>query len=208
MNARPVGRPQASGGTARKTPAPGPHLGQVELWGGPTPHRNITPEVEYGMSVVVMEATPARTLVDPAFFERLSLRVAQSHGLDQERAEAVTDQAIAYLATCAQKPEDAPPLFMSRAVDPAWHAFLEYTREYDTFFALHGWPKVNHNPCDGFGGKIYPPAADVLPLTVAAIEPAGFRVAPELWEEGADCGDTCGDDGGGGNPLPTCEHSN
>ncbi|PWI08313.1 hypothetical protein DIZ27_23015 [Streptomyces sp. NWU339] len=153
-----------------------------------------------------MEATAARTLVAPEFFERLSLRVAKNTGLDQERAEAITDQALAYLATCAQKPEGAPSLFMSRAVDPAWHTFFEYTHQYDSFFTSHGWRKVHHNPCDGFGGVSYPPAADVLPLTVAAIEAAGYRVDPELWQAEVDCGDTCGDDGGGGNPLPTCEH--
>ncbi|MFJ2303738.1 hypothetical protein [Streptomyces sp. NPDC087787] len=159
------------------------------------------------MSAPVMEAVSARTLVDEDFFMRLSARVATSHGLDQETAEAITEQALAYLATCAQKPKGTASLFMSRTVDPAWHTFFEYTHQYDDFFASRGWPKVHHNPCDGHGGATYPPAAEVLPLTVAAIEAAGYIVRPELWEAGVDCEDTCGDDGGGGNPLPTCEHS-
>ncbi|WP_340376644.1 hypothetical protein U5640_17000 [Streptomyces sp. SS7] len=161
------------------------------------------------MTAPVMEAVSARSLVDPAFFARLSRRVAKNSGLDQEMAERTTDQALAYLATCAQKPEGAASLFMSSAVDPAWHSFMEYTRPYDDFFAGHGWRKVHHNPCDGGpdGKQVYPPAAEVLPLTVAAIEAAGYRVDPDLWVAGVDCEDTCGDDGGGGNPLPSCEHS-
>lgn len=161
------------------------------------------------MSAPVLEAVSARTLVDSAFFARLSRRVAKSNSLDQETAERITDQALAYLATCARKPAGAPSLFMSRDVDPAWHSFMEYTRQYDEFFASHGWPKVHHNPCDGGadGMQVYPPAAEVLPLTVEAIRGAGYRVDRELWQGHVDCGDTCGDDGGGGNPLPTCEHS-
>ncbi|MFI5686062.1 hypothetical protein [Streptomyces sp. NPDC051636] len=159
------------------------------------------------MSAPVMEAVKARTLVAPAFFERLCLRVAKTNDLDRETAEAITEQALAYLATSAQKPEGAPTLYMSADVDPAWHEFMTYTRQYDEFFASHGWPKVHHNPCDGYGGAVYPPAAEVLPLTVAAIQAAGYFVVPELWKAAVDCEDTCGDDGGGGNPLPTCEHS-
>ncbi|MDX3260816.1 hypothetical protein PV336_16485 [Streptomyces sp. MI02-2A] len=162
------------------------------------------------MTAPALELTLARTLVDPAFFDRLSRRVATAHGMDLEKAEAITDQAIAYLATCAQKPTGAPSLFMSAPVDPAWHEFMMYTRQYDEFFAARRWPKVHHNPCDGWGGATYPPHSEVLPLTVAAIEGAGYYVDPELWTASVDCsddGDTCGDDGGGGNPLPTCEHS-
>ncbi|MEV6589354.1 hypothetical protein [Streptomyces acidicola] len=166
------------------------------------------------MTAPVMDATSARTLVDHGFFTRLSRRVANASALDQKTADAATDQALAYLATCAQKPAGAPSLFMSRAVDPAWHAFLEFTHQYDDFFTSRGWPKVHHNPCDGGpdGTQAYPPAAEVLPRTVAAIKDAGFRVVPELWTAEMSCGegdggDTCGDDGGGGNPLPTCEHS-
>jgi hypothetical protein len=161
------------------------------------------------VTATVIERVSARTLVEPAFFQRLSRRVAKTNGLDQAKAEAITDQALAYLATCAQKPTGAASLFMSRDVDPAWHAFMEYTRPYDEFFASKGWPKVHHNPCDGGpdGTEVYPPAAEVLPATVAAMEAAGFLVDRDLWNSAVDCGDTCGDDGGGGNPLPTCEHS-
>ncbi|WP_153814457.1 hypothetical protein [Streptomyces sp. SUK 48] len=159
------------------------------------------------MSAPVIEAVLGRSLVDALFFGRLSRRVARNHGLDMTRAEEITDQALAYLATAARKPAGAPTLYMSAAVDPAWHEFMHDTFEYDRFFERHGWPKVHHQPCDGGpdGARVYPPGTEALPPTVAAIEAAGYRVEPGLWTAGTDCGDTCGDDGVPGNP-PDCGH--
>jgi len=156
------------------------------------------------MSAPVMEAAAARTLVDAAFFTRLSRRVATVHGLNQEKAEAITGQALAYLATCAQKPASAPSYFMCKTVDPAWHAFLEYTREYDAFFARHGWNKVHHNPCD-LPGVAYGDPTVMIPQTLAAIEAAGYQADRDLWTGDLTC-DTCGDDGGEPDPLPCGDH--
>ncbi|MFC8099464.1 hypothetical protein [Streptomyces sp. NPDC057363] len=148
-----------------------------------------------------MEAVSARSLVDPVFFARLSSRVASVNGLELDKAEVITDQALAYLATSAQKQEGAPSFFMCTTVDPAWHAFLEYTREYDAFFNRPGWHKVHHNPCDVPGVDYGDPNA-TIPQTISAIERAGYVVLRGLWS-----GDlTCGDDGGGGNPLPCGDH--
>ena len=157
------------------------------------------------MTAPVLEAVQARTLVDPALFTRLSKRVMTKHSLPQDDAEQIVDQTLAYLAACATKPAGTPMLYMSPDVDKGWHPFLEYTRPYDDFFASHGWQKVQHNPCDA-EGETYPPAAQVLPLTVAAIEQAGYVALPHLWQDNrVDCGDTCGDDGQPGNP-PDCGH--
>ncbi|MFF5404643.1 hypothetical protein ACFY8K_16620 [Streptomyces misionensis] len=158
------------------------------------------------MSAPVIEAVKARTLVSPAFFTRLSRRVAKTAGLDQARAEAITDQALAYLATSAQKPPAGPTLYMSADVDPAWHEFMTFTAEYDAFFQRPGWHKVHHNPCDGWGGATYPAPQEAIPPTTDAIRAAGFEVVPELWTTRVDCGDTCGDDGVPGDPLPCGDH--
>ncbi|MFJ3820332.1 hypothetical protein [Streptomyces nodosus] len=158
------------------------------------------------MSAPVVEAVSARSLVAPEFFARLSARLAKTRRLDQERAEAITDQALAYLATSAQKPEGAPTLYMSSDVDPAWHTFMEFTAEYDRFFQRPGWHKVHHNPCDGFGGATYPAPEVAVPPTVEAIRAAGYTVLPELWNAQVDCEDTCGDDGGTPDPLPCGDH--
>lgn len=156
------------------------------------------------MTAPARQAIAARTLVSPEFFDRLSLRVASVNNLELAVAEEITDQAIAYLAMCAQKPAGAPATFMCKAVDPAWHAFLEYTREYDNFFTHHGWDKVHHNPCD-LPGVAYGDPKVMIPKTVDAIEAAGYLVNRDLWTGDLSC-DTCGDDGGGGNPLPCGDH--
>ena len=156
------------------------------------------------MSAPAIETVSARTLIDPVFFKRLSRRVATTNSPPQDTAEAITDQAIAYLAACAQKPAGAPSYFMCKTVDPAWHAFLEYTREYDAFFARHGWSKVHHNPCD-MPGVDYGDPEVMIPQTIAAIETAGYRVNRGLWTGDLSC-DTCGDDGGKPDPLPCGDH--
>lgn len=158
------------------------------------------------MSAPAIEAVAAKTLVTEGFFARLSQRVAKVAGLDPARAEAITDQALAYLATSATKPEGAPTLYMSADVDPAWHEFMTFTREYDRFFERPGWHKVHHNPCDGWGGATYPAPEVAIPPTVEAIRAAGYVVIPELWTVKVDCDDTCGDDGGTADPLPCGDH--
>lgn len=158
------------------------------------------------MSAPVMESVSARTLVDTDFFIRLSRRVSKTTALEQARAEAITDQALAYLATSAGKPKGAPTLYMSADVDPAWHEFMTFTAEYDAFFQRPGWHKVHHNPCDGWGGATYPAPEAAIPPTVDAIRAAGYAAIPELWTTKVDCGDTCGDDGGTPDPLPCGDH--
>lgn len=158
------------------------------------------------MSAPVIAAVKARTLVSADFFARLSQRVAKANHLSLERAEAITDQALAYLATSAQKPDGSPTLYMSADVDPAWHEFMTFTAAYDQFFQRPGWHKVHHNPCDGWGGAVYPAPEDAIPPTMDAIRAAGYEVTEELWTARVDCGDTCGDDGGQPDPLPCGDH--
>ncbi|KAB1146809.1 hypothetical protein F7R91_14625 [Streptomyces luteolifulvus] len=158
------------------------------------------------MTLQTIEHVTGRSLVGPAFFERLSRRVAKTNGMTPETADAITDQALAYLATSAQKPDGAPTLYMSADVDPAWHEFMTFTAAYDQFFRRPGWHKVHHAPCDGWGGATYPAPHVAIPPTVDAIRAAGYQVVPELWTAKVDCGDTCGDDGKPGDPLPCGDH--
>lgn len=157
------------------------------------------------MSAPAIEAVSARTLVDAGFFTRLSGRIATANSLDAELADRVADQALAYLATSAQREAGAGVLSPSPMVDLGQHAFLEYTEPYDRFFADHGWPKVHHHPFD-VPGRAYEPAAVVLERTTRAIIDAGFVLDDELWAASSvDCG---GDDSDGqpGDPLPCGDH--
>lgn len=156
------------------------------------------------MSAPAIEAVEARTLVDTAFFTRLSRRVSTIHGQDQETAEQITDQTLAYLATAAQKAPDTGTLSPSPTVDLGLHSFLEYTQEYDQFFASHGWTKVHHHPWDD-PTKTYETSGVVIPRTVKAISAAGYVVRPALWEaDRVDCSDDS--DGKPGDPLPCGDH--
>jgi hypothetical protein len=157
------------------------------------------------MTLSTTERTQARTLVEPGFCARLTLRIAEANGLDSHLAVRIADQALAYLATSAQRAPGSPVLSPSPMVDLGWHALLEYSSEYDELFAGRGWRKVHHHPHD-VPGRQYEPAAVVLARTTRAIEAAGYRVDAELWAATTvSCG---GDDSDGkpGDPLPCGDH--
>lgn len=157
------------------------------------------------MTLSTTERTQARTLVEPGFFARLTLRIAEANEIDSHLAVRIADQALAFLATAAQRAPGAPALSPSPTVDLGWHALLEYSREYDELFAGRGWRKVHHFPHD-VPGREYEPAVVVLARTTAAIEAAGYRLDPELWAAASvSCG---GDDSDGvpGDPLPCGDH--
>jgi hypothetical protein len=156
------------------------------------------------MSAPVMEVVSAKTLVDPAFFRRLSCRVATTSGLDQEDAEYIADQTLAYLATAAQKSAGTGTISPSPTVDLGLHCFLEYTEAYDAFFESHGWAKVHHYPWDD-PSKTYESSAVVIPRTVKAIEAAGYVVLASLWDaDRVDCSDDS--DGQPSDPPPCGDH--
>jgi hypothetical protein len=157
------------------------------------------------MNTVTTERTTGRTLVDPTFFARLSGRIAAAHALDAGLADRIAEQALAYLATSAQRDPGVGVLSPSPIVDLGWHAFLEYTAQYDAFFAAHGWRKVHHHPHD-VPGRTYESATAILERTTRAIEQAGFRLDPDLWvASNVSCG---GDDSDGkpGDPPPCGDH--
>jgi hypothetical protein len=121
-------------------------------------------------------------------FGQLVRRISADDGLDDNLAERVVDQAIAFLAACAHN--TLVPLSPSALVDIGWHAFLLHTREYATFCHevagrfLHHVPTTDDSPTDQ-------PAHEKLARTVAAIRAAGFAVDADLWNHG-DAGDCTG----------------
>ncbi|MET8824895.1 hypothetical protein ABZX40_25055 [Streptomyces sp. NPDC004610] len=156
------------------------------------------------MTATLTEAIAGRTLIEPAFFARLSRRVASAYDLAPELAAAIADQTLAFLATAAQKPAGTGPLSPSLTVDRGVHCFLEYTAQYDRFFRVHGWPKVHHHPRDD-PSKEYEDAGVVIPRTVAAMREAGYTVLADLWmTPRVDCSDDS--DGLPGDPVPCGDH--
>ncbi|MGI5404196.1 hypothetical protein ACQEVG_33040 [Streptomyces sp. CA-135486] len=159
------------------------------------------------MSAPVMAPVSARALVSEAFFERLTKRVEKKHDVTSELAERITEQTLAYLATCATKPAGTPSLGMCPTVDLGWHAFLEYSKAYDEFFAAHGWRKVHHNPSDE-PGETYESSRVVIPRTMEAMERAGYVVDRPLWATPSAAYSCGGDDSDGkpGDPNPCGDH--
>ncbi|NGY63926.1 hypothetical protein G7043_33900 [Lentzea sp. NEAU-D13] len=129
----------------------------------------------------VQQRQRARTLVSPAFFERLVARVRADHGFARSLAERVVDQALAFLKACADN--RGVPLSPSWHVDVGWHAFLLYTREYAEFCHQVAGRFIHHVPTDGPSS---PPKVDMVD-TVAAIIASGYDVDVELWEGPGRC---------------------
>lgn len=126
-------------------------------------------------------AAPPRTLIDPDLFTRLSLRVQEDAGADEEIAGRIVDQALGFLVACAQNP--GLRLAPSRQVDAGWHAFILHTAEYAAFCdRIAGW-FIHHAPeLPGEGGDRHAAVA-----AVDAMRAAGIPVDEALWACPADC---------------------
>jgi hypothetical protein len=126
----------------------------------------------------------ARTLVHPDLFEQLSERVAKEEGVDLVQAERIMDQTLVFLTACASNP--GVRLLPSAAIDPGWHVFILFTREYAEFCdRVAGW-FIHHEPAIGNGGPV-----GSLADTIEALRATGHDVDAELWSlaTGADCSD-------------------
>jgi hypothetical protein len=151
------------------------------------------------MSTTTVRLTAAelanpRTLIPGELFDRLTARVAAEENLPGPRAERVMEQALAFLAACALHP--GAGLSPSQQVDPGWHAFLTYTREYAAFCERVAGRFIHHVPTDTPGAAITDPAA-AIGATVAAMRAAGLPVDAELWVPGSKCSQCyagCADD--------------
>jgi hypothetical protein len=94
--------------------------------------------------------------------------------LTQETSERIVDQALAFVATAAGRPD--VPVAPSRVVDEGWHALILNTRIHQRLTARLG-RTAHHQP--------EPPGGDRDPAwltrTTEAIRAAGFAVDEELW---------------------------
>lgn len=132
------------------------------------------------MTAAITEQSTGRSLIPFELFAQLVRRIVADEQVDEAWAERVLDQALAFLAACAQP--HSRPLAPSQAVDPGWHAFLLHTREYSEFCERIAGRFLHHVPTEpddtDASGE---PARATLARTVAAIEAAGYVVEPELW---------------------------
>jgi hypothetical protein len=148
-----------------------------------TPHNQGNPERIGTMTITTQRTAAPRTLITPELFGKLTRRVMTDEDTDRPTAEAITEQALAFLATCARHPEGSG-LSPSRAVDAGWHAFILHTREYATFCHSTAGRFIHHHPT---GPDDPPTTPDAITATMTAMQHAGYTVDPVLWATSADC---------------------
>jgi hypothetical protein len=116
---------------------------------------------------------------------------------ERDYAEAILDQALAFIKTCADNPGGR--LRPSKPVDIAWHMFILNTAEYAIFCQRLAGRFIHHEP-----EEFTPPADPVVMLspTVDAMRDAGFVVDDELWAQASgrcsQCHSGCTNCGQGG----------
>lgn len=143
----------------------------------------------------VAEQTEARTLISPDLFHRLTSRVVTEHDLAPELAERIVDQALAFLAACAQ--DHREPLSPSPLVDIGWHTFILCTKDYAEFCERVAGRFLHHVPDDANDTAPTLNAVEIVDRAVLAIRRAGFRVDHELWDKKglcSQCHNGCADD--------------
>ena len=136
-------------------------------------------------------AIPGRSLIEPRLFGRMSARIATEYNTDAATAEAIMDQALAFLGACAVTTTALSP---SKTVDIGWHTFLLYTRDYAAFCERIAGRFIHHIPTDDEHTAENTPDTST---TTSAIIAAGYLVDASAWENAADCSqckDGCSDD--------------
>ncbi|WP_192902204.1 glycine-rich domain-containing protein [Micromonospora globbae] len=155
--------------------------------------------------LTVERISTGRTLVSDELFTQLTGRIARDcPGLAADLPARIMDQALAFLAACANATE---PLGPSDLVDIGWHTFILHTREYADFCERIAGRFVHHQPdppSDDAGPTAPEPLGAPISRTVAAIRAAGFALDQELWGGvTADCSSKCSQCHAGCHNSPT-----
>lgn len=140
------------------------------------------------MTATFAEIAPEQTLthkdlIEHPLWSRLVGRIVRDEQVETAYAERIMDQALGFLALCAQEP--GAGYGPSEAVDKGWHTFILYTREYADFCERTAGHFIHHTPSDEAGVDYGEPLD-----TVAAMRQYGLAVDEELWPNGADSGST------------------
>jgi hypothetical protein len=133
-----------------------------------------------------------RELVTPGLFSKLACQVAADEGHDQDTAERIVEQALAFLMACARYPDGH--LSPSETVDAGWHAFILHTADYAEFCDRIAGRFIHHRPNDPGEGTL---GQQAIGVTIAALRHAGLPVDPDLWVPRAACSQCyqgCADD--------------
>jgi hypothetical protein len=131
---------------------------------------------------ITVEELAGEGLISRDLFNRLVDRIAGEHNFSLAYAKRIMDQALAYLAACADSPE---PLAPSQTVDIGWHTFILYTRDYAEFCEKVAGQFIHHVPNDG--KHVANDPKGVTDKTIDALRREGYAVDLPLWKAFADC---------------------
>ncbi|SFB54615.1 hypothetical protein SAMN05216266_11852 [Amycolatopsis marina] len=130
------------------------------------------------------EELTGQGLVSEELFSRLVNRIVKERKNSREQAARIMDQALAFLAACANSTE---PLSPSDAIDIGWHTFILYTREYAAFCDRIAGRFIHHDPTDTRAIPVTRTPVDPLNVTMKAVREAGYAVDLTLWTASAKC---------------------
>ncbi len=141
---------------------------------------------EIAPEVVPEVVRDPRELISPEMFSRIVSRVQEEMPVATFYAERMVEQALTFLAAVAENRGDSA-LTPSRAVDPAWHAFVVFTPEYAAFCReITGGGFIHHIPVlpgETLTGKS-------LEHTIKVMRATGYPVDEAMWQREASCGST------------------
>lgn len=138
------------------------------------------------IEVQASRSLPFKNLVGDSLWQRLVNRIVSDYdyrGMDEELAQRIMHEALAFLNLCAQKTGVA--YGPSELVDIGWHTFILYTKEYAAFCDRTAGRFLHHHPNDVPGERS---EHGVLRRTVAALRELG-PVDETLWAQAANCSD-------------------
>ncbi len=133
-----------------------------------------------------------RDLIASSLFDKLTLRVIADENCDQDTADRIIEQALAFLVTCARYPDAY--LSPSQTVDAGWHAFILHTADYAEFCHRVAGRFIHHRPNQPGESAS---EQQVIGVTIAAMRDAGLSLDPDLWVPRAVCSQCyqgCADD--------------
>lgn len=121
--------------------------------------------------------TPTRSVpdLDPALAGRLTTRIADDAGTDEDYAQRILQQALTFLDYAGRVGRMCAP---SPDVDEGWHAFILYTDEYARHTMGHYGRYIQHMPDDD---PTKPSSGPNFVETAHDMEEAGYWVDWDLW---------------------------
>ncbi|MBX6766214.1 MAG: hypothetical protein IRY90_03515 [Actinomadura rubrobrunea] len=126
-------------------------------------------------------AKDPRDLLDGETFDLLAGYVARHHEVTRAYAERMVSQMLVWMAAVAQNA--GVRLAMDETVDPAWHAFILHSQQYESFCDRMFGHYLHHvRPAPGKSAS-----DEEAARTLEALYATGYPVDEEFWVGAKPC---------------------